>query len=234
MNYKLSKFIDHFTLLLLIVSIIGAIFYRFFNLEILSVYLILALSFIIYFIIRYFLKKVNKSAAETEKIAKISTNTGKKYLSIAFSFLFLGLLIFSFSTLFASRTSGSIISPWETIANYFFFLISFLAFLLVLLIFLKSKFNLLFIIFFTFLLNSIAIIIYKFGFGFDFFIHQSTMELIDATGSVDPKPFYYLGQYSLIIIIHKIFFIPIYYIHLLLVPILASILIPVNLFRVLK
>ena len=109
-----------------------------------------------------------------------------------------------------------------------------LALLLTILIFLKSKLNLIFIILFSFLINSIAIIIYKFGFGFDFFIHEATMELINATGAVEPKPLYYLGQYSIIILLHKLLLIPIHYAHLLLVPVLASFLIPFNLYLVLK
>ena len=242
---KPIKFTDHISLIIALISFIGAVFYRFSNLKILSVYLILFLSLISYLIIVHFLKKVNpenkNTAKKSLKIANQLNSTNKqlqnkqqRYLSIILSFLLLISLFFSFFTLFNARSTEALISPWQVLPNYFFLLISISALLLIILIFLKSRFNLVFIILFSFLLNSIAIIVYKFGFGFDFFIHQSTMELINATGAVEPKPFYYLGQYSLIIILHKIFFIPIYYLHLLLVPMLASILIPINLYQVLK
>ncbi|MDD4332825.1 MAG: hypothetical protein PHT51_01820 [Patescibacteria group bacterium] len=81
---------------------------------------------------------------------------------------------------------------------------------------------------------SVALIVYKIGYGFDPFIHQATLDLIDKKGLVDPKPFYYLGQYSLEIIAHKIIGISIVNIDKFLVPVLASILLPCSLFIFLK
>jgi hypothetical protein len=79
-----------------------------------------------------------------------------------------------------------------------------------------------------------TLIIYKIGFGFDPFIHQATMELIDKTGAVFPKPFYYLGQYSLEIIIHKITSLPLNWIDKLLVPLAASFYLPLVFWQALK
>ncbi len=235
MNLKLSKIIDHITLILTIISIIGALFYRFFNLNILNIYLISTISFAFYLIIVYFLNKINikKIFKQTNHI-KNKTSGKVKYLRFFLSFTFLILWYSEFLILFNSQTAKSIISPWQIVPSCFFFIILLSALILIILIFYKSKFNLLFIALFIFLFNSVAIIIYKFGFGFDFFIHQATMELINAAGSVEPKPFYYLGQYSLVIILHKLLFIPIYYLHLFLVPALASFLIPINLYQVLE
>ena len=60
---------------------------------------------------------------------------------------------------------------------------------------------------------SVAAIVYKIGYGFDPFIHQATMELIDKKGVVTPKPFYYLGEYGLIVIFHKLTGISIYFLN---------------------
>ncbi|MBN1585413.1 hypothetical protein JW899_03540 [Candidatus Uhrbacteria bacterium] len=54
------------------------------------------------------------------------------------------------------------------------------------------------------LLSSVAVITYKIGFGFDPFIHQATERIIYATGNIDPKPFYYSGQYALVVILAKL------------------------------
>jgi hypothetical protein len=58
------------------------------------------------------------------------------------------------------------------------------------------------------------------------------MELINEKGVVHPKPYYYLGQYSIIILLHKISFLSISFLNKILVPVLASILLPIigNLF----
>jgi len=86
----------------------------------------------------------------------------------------------------------------------------------------------------SFLSFTVAIFVYKLGYGFDNFIHEATFNLIDENGLVYPKPFYYLGQYSLIIIFHKLFFIPISALNKLLVPLLAAIFLPLIAFQSLQ
>ncbi len=44
---------------------------------------------------------------------------------------------------------------------------------------------------------SIAPIIYTNGFGFDGFLHRASMEIIASTGTLSPKPPYYIGLYVL-------------------------------------
>jgi hypothetical protein len=73
---------------------------------------------------------------------------------------------------------------------------------------------------------AVAVVVYKIGYGFDPFIHQAAMEIIDKAGVVLPKTPYYLGEYGLIISIHKIFGIPIYILNKLLVLLMATVLIP--------
>ena len=57
------------------------------------------------------------------------------------------------------------------------------------------------------------------------------MELIDQTGLVTPKPFYYLGQHGLIIIFHKLTGLSIYALNKFLVPVLAALFLPLAIYR---
>ncbi|MCK4554034.1 hypothetical protein KAU19_03655, partial [Candidatus Parcubacteria bacterium] len=145
------------------------------------------------------------------------------------------LLITSFYILFTHQTTQAIISPWQIVPTYFFALYTLATAILVIII-IKQKNNngtIFLISLYYFLSFSVCWIIYKIGYGFDPFIHQATMDLIDKTGSVEPKPFYYLGQYSLIVILHKITALPIVWLDKLLVPILAAMYLPITLYKVL-
>jgi hypothetical protein len=57
------------------------------------------------------------------------------------------------------------------------------------------------------------------------------MELIDKKGIVTPKPFYYLGEYGLIVIFHKLTGISIYLLNKFIVPVLAAIFLPLAVYR---
>lgn len=69
---------------------------------------------------------------------------------------------------------------------------------------------------------SMAAFIYPHGFGFDPFIHRTTVEHIAEFGSISPKPFYYIGQYSLELIAHEVFSLPIKMLDPFLLPVLAT------------
>lgn len=134
----------------------------------------------------------------------------------------------SFFMLFKSATSDALRSPWEVIPKEFFVIYFFATFFLAVLCFFSKKNNLILslICVHTLLSVSVALIVYRLGYGFDPFIHRATVEMIVQKGIVTPKPFYYLGQYSLITILSKIFFIPVYYIDILLLPLLFSFYVP--------
>ncbi|MBI5135447.1 hypothetical protein HZA86_04430 [Candidatus Uhrbacteria bacterium] len=77
------------------------------------------------------------------------------------------------------------------------------------------------------LLASVLAIIYRMGFGFDVHIHQRTLEIINATGVVSPRPPYYAGAYAIILTLNTLFpFLSIWIILRFLVPAFATILIP--------
>ena len=67
---------------------------------------------------------------------------------------------------------------------------------------------------------------YPLGYGFDPFIHRTTMAHIIAFGTITPKPLYYIGQYALELMATMTFHTPLYFTDVLLVPILAAILLP--------
>ena len=251
-NFNINKINlwDVFILLNLI-SFFGAVVYRVYKLNNLGIFLSLLLAFSGFL----FFNKL-KPRGSTNHIIKLQGEflTSKKwhpwvrnFLSKKFSFpqlapityllIFLYTFLFSASLyiLFKNSTDASIISPWQIVPSYFFGIYTFATFTL-LLITKKSnkKISLLFTSLHYFLSFSIVLVVYRIGYGFDPFIHEATMNIIKDKAFVDPKPFYYLGQYSLIIILNKVLFIPIAFLNKFLVPILASIFIPKIIFEYLN
>lgn len=137
-----------------------------------------------------------------------------------------------FILLFLGQTTESIQSPWEVVSQRFF-LGYFLA-TAILLTYLfnsyRTKLPLILIVIHTFLSSSVALIVYKIGYGFDPFIHQATEKIILQTGTITPKPLYYLGQYGIITFLQKLTTINISWLDRLLVPVLFAITIPTTIF----
>jgi len=220
-------------------SIIGAFIYKFYKLNSLSIFLIIILSQTIIFIIPHFSKKFNIDLGKylNFKEEKKEIFIFKKWtLKIFFQehvFIFIYFLVFTKEILILinSGTKEAIISPWEVINPLFLFLYFILSFIIILNIFSKKKFSLVLIILHALLSFSVIAIIYKIGYGFDYFIHNTSLEYIKKNSTIKPKPFYYLGHYSLIIILNKITLIPINILNKFLIPILASLYLPLLLFR---
>ncbi len=78
-----------------------------------------------------------------------------------------------------------------------------------------------------FVVASVLAIVYGQGYGFDFHIHEQTLRIIDASGTITPLPPYYLGAYVVVILAHTL--LPVVSIATILqwsVPLLATILLP--------
>jgi hypothetical protein len=75
---------------------------------------------------------------------------------------------------------------------------------------------------------ALAPIIYVLGFGFDGFLHVAGEKVLLATGSLDPKPFYYMGQYVFTTWLSRVFDIPIALISKWLIPVAATIMLPTS------
>lgn len=145
-------------------------------------------------------------------------------------------IILSFIQLFLAIFDNSLISPWQEVSPTFFILYGLS---LVSLLFFLSKKNTnnikkLYLISFYFLSFSVCLITYKYGYGFDPFIHQATMEFISQNGFILPKTPYYIGQYGLIIALSKLSGLSIYFINKIIVPFLAALIIPLVAWRYLK
>jgi hypothetical protein len=211
--------------------ICGGAIYRFYRLDYFAVFLVLVFTTIAFILLKktYFCKQEESSVEH-----QLSTNI--KYSVFILTCYFL-LLTFNFLILFQSSTSASIISPWQTVPWYFWLTFTANTILLIAIILKNSLSNFIYwslVIGYWLLCFSIAVIIYQIGFGFDPFIHQATEKLIDATGAVNPKPWYYLGQYALIVILHKLTFVPIVWLDKLLVPALAALTLPYALYQAAK
>ncbi|MCK5416598.1 hypothetical protein KAI92_04180 [Candidatus Parcubacteria bacterium] len=211
-------------ILLSLISLVGGISYKIYSLNFIGIFLSIVLVAVLFIIILLLDKKINQDNANVNlthpKIKKIELS---QYI---YNFLYLIFFILAILTLYKSNTNISIISPWDIVPNYFF-IIYFLATITVIINIIQNKKNSLFLITFHYLLSfSVAVIVYKIYYGFDPFIHEAALKLIDQNGFVSPKPFYYLGQYSLIIILHKLTFIPIYFLNKFLVSFLAAIYLP--------
>jgi len=206
------------------ISISGALVYRFYALNWAGIIIALIIAIIGIFLF-------NKSLKLKITDAKYQILDIKNIIFLAIYFL---LFAFSLLVLFQARTDQALTSPWQVVSTKFFIAYILATAYLVFYIFKKNSFSL-FLISAHYLLSfSILWIIFKFGYGYDPLIHQTTLSLIDKQGFVDPKPFYYLGQYSLVLIAHKLFFIPISWLDKLLVPVLSAILIPSAIYLFLK
>jgi len=206
-------------MLISLISAWGALLYYLFGLNNFFCISAVMLAIISFLIIHLFFKPFNRNIDNWSK-AKI-TNFDV-VLFVAY-FILYGLLLY---ILYTSRTNEAIISPWEILPTYFFILFALITAVFLWLAARNNRLVLPLIFLYYFLFFSITAIVYKFNYGFDPFIHQATENLISKIGNVEPKPFYYLGQYSLVVILSKLFKDAIFYIDKFLVPVMSAIFIP--------
>ena len=151
----------------------------------------------------------------------------KPALALYFVFIFLYFL-----NIFLARSENTIDSPWNLLSEKFFIYFIFASILLVFII-LKNKnhkFSLLLVMLHFFSLSSVALVIYKIGYGYDAFLHFASIREILETGLLLPKPLYYIGAYSLIIFLNYISQIPIEFIIQALLPAVFSIFFPLSIY----
>ncbi|MFA5187884.1 MAG: hypothetical protein WC460_00805 [Patescibacteria group bacterium] len=234
-------------------SLLGAITYYFYQLNPLSVSILFAVISMTIIILDFRLQisdfGIRNSLINLKSIIynlKSSLNLQSVILTITYLILF-AIAIY---TLFISQTSEAIRSPWQVIPRAFFIIYFFATLNLLFLLFKqkatspssavalnemkseggnnliqpnKTSYNLILISLHFFLTTSVALIIYKLGYGFDPFVHQATELAIFKNGFILPKPFYYLGQYSIVVILAHLFQISTDWIDKLLLPILMAI-----------
>ena len=235
-------------------SLLGAIIYYFYQLNQLSVSILFALISIVIIYLQTFqnseflpspasqgglkLRQAGRIQDTIINLKSAISNPQSGILTITYLILF-AIAIY---TLFISQTTDAIRSPWQVIPRAFF-LIYFLATLnLIFLLFKfatsynliqphKTSYNIILISLHFFLTTSVAFIIYKLGYGFDPFVHQVTELAIFKNGFILPKPFYYLGQYSIVVILAHLLQISTEWIDKLLLPISLAIFLPYIIYK---
>lgn len=204
----------------------GAV-YRFYRLDWAGIFLSLFLTLASFIILHKLELKFKPVEAEIDGLpADQAYSDDGRWLVGAY----LGLFVLTLATLFKSGTERSIVSPWQVLPAYFFAIYALATAVLVGAQFRRGRPVFWLLACHAFLSFSAIAIVYRLGYGFDFFIHSATLKLIAAQGQVEPKPFYYLGQYGLLILFHKLAFLPLDWLARWLVPVLASLFLPLALF----
>lgn len=223
----LFKFLYGLLFFLAGLSLFGALIYFFYKLNTLA---LASLVILPPFVILPFLRFGNHPESEKHfNPVQINPHILRTTLLLA-AFIFLTIL--NLRHLLAAGTVEAIRTPWK-ILPFDFFINYFVATLALLYFVLKSQkegLNLILISVHTFLTVALALFIYRIGYGFDPFIHQATEKVILAQGLILPKPFYYLGQYSLVIFLAKIFHTSVVWVDRLLLPTLVSLFLPATIY----
>ncbi len=138
------------------------------------------------------------------------------------------LLTLFFSTLSEYIVTDAVRSVWERLPGGLF-LLFFLATALIFALLWRGKERALSLVLLSTLLFaavSVAAIAFPIGFGFDSFIHKATEMHLAEFGTITPKPFYYIGQYALVLFAHHGFSLPVDLADTFLVPLLTALLLP--------
>jgi hypothetical protein len=189
----------------------GGVFYYFFDLA--NTKLLILLNILSLPIILFYTWQLRKSAGNENQTAKFNFAWLKEYqpshknlLDWLGAIIYLALLLILAYGAYHVRTGEAIRSFWQLLPNYWL-LIYFLSTALLLAgNFYRphSGWKILNILHVNFTL-ALAFIIYRFGYGFDPFIHQATEQAIFTDGLINPKQPYYAGYYALTVILAKLF-----------------------------
>lgn len=136
--------------------------------------------------------------------------------------------------LLRAQTTESAVSPWILVHPSLFALFFTLLFVTYALIFrsrFASPYLLVPIFFFAF---SVATAVFPLGFGYDPFIHDATISLLNASGTIEPKPLYYIGYYVLVLLIKMLSGLQIATVNAWFTPMASSLFLPVALYGLLR
>lgn len=209
-------------------AISGTTVYYLYALNILgtSIAIIIALSISYFFRIKKDIllnsEPINNEVGEPVS-KKWKLNFSILYFILSFSsILLVGLILFN------HRSEVALISPWSVTPSSFF-IILFIASIFTLLSLRTKGHNFYKQILFSsylMLIFSIASIIYRLGYGFDTHIHFASLQEIIRAGYILPKTPYYLGQYSLIIVLYRTLGISLNFLNTYLLAISAALVLP--------
>ncbi|MEI7498510.1 MAG: hypothetical protein WCK11_04500 [Candidatus Falkowbacteria bacterium] len=222
--------------LLIIISLLiitSGLIYRVWALNWPGIVLSWALTLLFFIIIAKIRKKLNCQSKLNYNLTQLAFFGKWRNYTLFFLYFFLWLITATW--LWQHQSVEAIATPWQVVSTSFFIAYFFLTSLLFLTIWQKAQRGQ-FLILTLHVLLSISIInlIYGIGYGYDFFVHGATLDLIDRLGQVLPKTNYYMGQYGVLIVLHKTFFIPLNWLHRWLTPSLGTLLILPLLWRTLQ
>ncbi len=241
-------------LLQIIIIILSLIFFYLINFNDLSIALVFLIVSLLIIYFDYTAQEKRKSILKhifkSILIFKTFVFSLKNIFKQSFLFaVYIILYLISFSYLFKYATKESILSPWDVLPKNFFLIFIFLNIILLIILLNKDKQNnipfsfsptyrLTVLSLHSFLIFSIALVVYKIGYGFDPFVHRAAENALSNLGYILPKPLYYIGQYTLVVFWENILFAKISLIDKLLTPLLAALTLPaiiyyslINLFK---
>lgn len=140
--------------------------------------------------------------------------------------LLLTLLIFSGLYLYFHRSQLPLQTPWSEVNFLFWLAYGLIAILGLFFSRFKCPLKIFNIKLWWLITFGIASFIYFSSFGFDPFIHQAAEKTIASQGIIEPKTPYYIGQYSLVVLINWLTKIDISLIERWLLPLLISFFLP--------
>jgi len=157
------------------------------------------------------------------------------FVKLILLFIYVFLIYQQYTYILSKVVVVSINSPWQVLSSNIFLSYGLSTLVLMpILLMSKKKINLLLLSIHYLFSFSVIILIFKLGFGYDPCLHQASEKLMFNTGTFLPKPFYYIGQYSLVVFLAKIFNQSVGFFDKLLVPIIAAMSLPIVIFQSLK
>lgn len=193
------------------------------------------LIFVPFFVLLIFSLAKNNQTIGSPRWIFPSFFTKREFL---LALLFLFLESYLLYILYQSRSDLPIRSPWwpGIVPKEFFVIYFFSTFLLGFITYTSRRktATLWLVIIHFFLSSSVALFVYKNGYGFDPFIHRASENLIAEQGVIFPKTIYYSGQYILVVTLTKMTSLPLFWVDALLIPLLFSLWIPPLIFFLAK
>lgn len=195
----------------------GTLVYFLYALDWLGLIAAFLIASILYYALKPNLKKTRQP--ENEK-------TNRLFWIYAAISLFLNIITIIMAA--NAGTEAAIISPWTQINPWFFAALIGASFALIGALNqpAAAKYKKILLVVYLFNIFSVAAFVYRLGYGFDPFIHQAAETEINQHGYILPKTPYYLGQYSLIIFLHKISGLSLFRLNQWLVPVFSALALP--------
>ena len=217
-----------FIILPAIVAIIGTIIYFFHGLDETGAWLTIILSALAFFVMY---KKLPKTGEKNIPFFNLKHISPAEWTT---SVIFVVAWIASVWFLYQGRSYRAIVSPWQVVSIWYFLTYCVGVGCLFFLAKKSSSLTTFFLVMQSLLLFGTAVLVYTIGYGFDPYVHDAAVRSIEQLGQIKPLTPYYIGQYSLLIVLKTLTGIAASTWSKILVPALAALLLPFMLTRWLR